>query len=60
MLFKLLEKNRLGPGQMFAIDLTKGILYKDQEIKQLLAEEYPYQDWIESTVFLDDIIKSNA
>jgi len=37
---KIIEKGKLGPGQIIAIDLKKGKLYKDKEIKDLLAKDY--------------------
>ena len=36
----IIEKGKLGPGQIIAIDLKKGKLYKDKEIKDLLAKDY--------------------
>ena len=46
----IIEKGRVGPGQMIAIDLKKGRLYYDREIKDKLAAENPYQDWIRNIV----------
>ncbi len=43
---RVAEKGRIGPGQMVAIDLAKGRLYRDREIKDRLAAEQPYGDWI--------------
>ena len=37
---KIIEKGKLGPGQIIAIDLKKGKLLKDKEIKDLLAKDY--------------------
>ena len=37
---KIIEKGKLGPGQIIAIDLRKGKLFKDKEIKDLLAKDY--------------------
>ena len=31
---KIIEKGKLGPGQIIAIDLKKGKLFKDKEIKR--------------------------
>ncbi len=36
----IIEKGKLGPGQIIAIDLKKGKLFKDEEIKDLLAKDY--------------------
>ena len=37
---KIIKKGKLGPGQIIAIDLKKGKLFKDKEIKDLLAKDY--------------------
>ncbi len=37
---KIIEKGKLGPGQIIAIDLKQGKLFKDKAIKDLLASEY--------------------
>ncbi|MDX2100285.1 MAG: glutamate synthase-related protein [Leptolyngbyaceae cyanobacterium bins.59] len=44
----ILEKGRLGPGQMIAVDLEKGELLKNWEIKQRVAQTYPYGEWLEA------------
>ncbi len=36
----IIEKGKLGPGQIIAIDLKKGKLFKDKEIKDYLAKDY--------------------
>ena len=37
---KIIEKGKLGPGQIIAIDLKKGKLFRDKEIKDYLAKDY--------------------
>ena len=37
---RIVEKGKLGPGQIIAIDLKKGKLFKDKAIKDLLAKDY--------------------
>jgi glutamate synthase (NADPH/NADH) large chain len=37
---KIIEKGKLGPGQIIAIDLKKGKLFRDKEIKDFLAKDY--------------------
>ncbi|MEK0444796.1 MAG: glutamate synthase large subunit [Verrucomicrobiota bacterium] len=44
---KVVEKGRLGPGEMIAIDTRAGRLMHDEEIKQRLAEEHPYGEWLQ-------------
>jgi glutamate synthase (ferredoxin) len=40
-------KGRLGPGQMIAVDLERGILITDHEIKATLAKRHPYAAWVD-------------
>ncbi len=37
---KILSKGRLGPGQLIAVNLKKGLIYKDKEIKDYLSKDY--------------------
>ena len=37
---KITSKGKLGPGQIIAIDLKKGKLFKDKEIKDYIANDY--------------------
>jgi glutamate synthase (ferredoxin) len=43
----ILEKGRLGPGQMIAVDLTTQEVLKNWEIKQRIAQQYPYGEWLQ-------------
>ena len=43
---EVVEKGRLGPGEMIAVDLKYGVLLRDQEIKASLAQRQPYQEWL--------------
>ena len=40
-------KGRMGPGQMIAVDLDEGRFYTDAEIKDRIAAEAPYGEWVE-------------
>jgi len=42
----VIEKGRLGPGEMIAVDTVAGKLLRDHEIKQSLAERKPYGEWL--------------
>ncbi|MFC7334609.1 glutamate synthase large subunit [Rhodocista pekingensis] len=53
----VVEKGRLGPGQMIAVDLAEGRLYKDREIKDKLAAQRPYGTWVKNITVLDDLVK---
>ena len=53
---KIVKKWRLQPGKMFMIDLEKGRIIDDAELKAGMAAEEPYGKWIEeSRVFLTDL-----
>ncbi len=41
------ERGRLGPGQMLSVDLAEGVLHHDREIKEKLAKQKPYRQWID-------------
>jgi glutamate synthase (NADPH/NADH) large chain len=57
---KILEKGRLGPGEMLAVDMDQPRLYKDRELKDLLADTQDYGAWIDRTVELDSLIRQDA
>jgi glutamate synthase domain-containing protein 2/glutamate synthase domain-containing protein 1/glutamate synthase domain-containing protein 3 len=42
----VVEKGRLGPGQMIAVDTALGLLLKDERIKREVATRKPYADWV--------------
>ncbi len=42
----IIEKGRLGPGQMIAVDLESHEVLKNWEIKQRIAKQHPYGEWL--------------
>ncbi|GER86994.1 glutamate synthase [Dictyobacter vulcani] len=44
----VVEKGRLGPGEMIAVDLERQLFLRDNDIKEALAQRQPYQEWLES------------
>jgi len=53
---KIIKKWRLQPGRMFLVDLEKGRIIDDEELKNTLAGAKPYADWIERIrVKLDEV-----
>ena len=46
----VVEKGRLGPGQMIAVDTAQGKLLKDSEIKHRVAAQKPYAEWVQKGV----------
>ena len=47
---EVVERGRLGPGEMLAVDLEHGVLLRDSTIKQKLAEQQPYQQWLDANL----------
>ncbi len=44
---RILHKGRLQPGRMFLVDTEQGRIVADEEIKQQIATEKPYRDWLD-------------
>lgn len=43
-------KDRLRPGKMLLVDTKKGVLIKDEELKEKYASEHPYGEWLDSNL----------
>ena len=43
----IVEKGRLGPGQMINVDLQTGEFKNNIEIKREIAARHPYQEWMD-------------
>jgi len=43
---RIIEKGRLGPGQMLAVDLEQGRLLRNWDVKQEVAARHPYGAWL--------------
>ncbi|RLQ92391.1 glutamate synthase large subunit [Falsibacillus albus] len=55
----IIYKDRLQPGKMLLIDIEKGKIIPDEEIKLQVAAEQPYRYWLtENKVELDEIPES--
>ena len=53
---KVVRKGRLQPGRMFLVDTEAGRIVDDDEIKDMLASERPYGEWLEDgQIDLDDL-----
>jgi glutamate synthase (NADPH/NADH) large chain len=53
---RIVKKWRLQPGKMFLVDLEKGRIIDDKELKDTLAAAKPYVEWIERIrVKLDEV-----
>ncbi|MEG4343639.1 glutamate synthase large subunit [Microcoleus sp. A003_D6] len=42
----IVEKGRLGPGQMIAVDLQTKEILKNWQLKQRIAKRHPYGEWL--------------
>ena len=53
----VVEKGRLGPGQMLAVDLVNGTLLDDDDIHDILKTRAPYKKWLKKGVrYLDSLL----
>ncbi|MDR2802292.1 MAG: glutamate synthase subunit alpha, partial [Prevotellaceae bacterium] len=52
------QKGRLQPGKMLMIDTQEGKIFYDAELKQALAAEHPYREWLEKNRIILSNIKS--
>ena len=50
---KILERGRIGAGQMVAVDTHEGRLYHHEELVDALAAQHPYREWLENVIDLD-------
>ncbi|MBZ9677524.1 glutamate synthase large subunit [Mesorhizobium sp. ES1-1] len=53
---RIVKKWRLQPGRMLLIDLEKGRIVSDEEIKSEIATRHPYKTWLANTqLILEDL-----
>ncbi|MDT0629036.1 glutamate synthase large subunit [Alteromonas sp. W364] len=46
----VLEKGRVGPGEMLAVDTYTGKIWRTNEIDEDLQTRHPYKEWLESHI----------
>ncbi|WP_338747791.1 glutamate synthase large subunit [Janibacter alittae] len=52
----VVAKGRLQPGRMFLVDTAEGRIIEDEEIKEQLATDHPYGQWLdEGRIMLADL-----
>ncbi|GGF08946.1 glutamate synthase [Aliidongia dinghuensis] len=56
----IVEKGRLGPGQMLGVDLRSGKLYRDDALKDLMCQDRPFSQWVKNITVLDSLIKQGG
>ncbi|MFN4244546.1 MAG: glutamate synthase large subunit [Brevinematia bacterium] len=47
---KVIEKGKLGPGEVIAVDLSNKSILKDSEIKKKYSTMYPYKDYVRNNI----------
>ncbi|UOF88663.1 glutamate synthase large subunit [Fodinisporobacter ferrooxydans] len=46
----IIRKGRLSPGRMLLVDLEEGRIIADEEIKEQVAKQYPYREWLDQSL----------
>ncbi|MGK7924359.1 MAG: glutamate synthase large subunit, partial [Spirulina sp.] len=44
---RIVKKGRLEPGRMFLVDMAKGRIVADEELKNEIINEHPYREWLD-------------
>jgi glutamate synthase (ferredoxin) len=57
---RVMEKGKLGPGQMILADLAQGKVWHNDEIKEYYASRHPYQDWLTASLHKIDSAREDA
>ncbi|MGE0173853.1 MAG: glutamate synthase large subunit [Oligoflexales bacterium] len=52
---RVIEKGRVGPGQMIAVNLHTGTFYRDEELKTVLAQTQDFSSWVQRIKHLGEI-----
>ena len=55
---QIIEKGRVGPGQMIGINFRESKFYKDEEIKLMLSSSKPFENWTKKITHLDKMVQS--
>ncbi|MBL1435674.1 MAG: glutamate synthase large subunit [Rhodobacteraceae bacterium] len=51
----IIHKGALGPGQMLAVDMVEGKIWKDTELKDMLSAAQPFGEWVSNITDLEKI-----
>ncbi|MFL5759995.1 MAG: glutamate synthase large subunit [Thermomicrobiales bacterium] len=43
---RIVEKGRLGPGQMIVVDTARGLVLRNDDIKEEVSDQAPYLEWL--------------
>ena len=55
---EILYKGRLGPGDIIGVNLKEGKLYENFDLKNKLANEFPYSEYVSKIIRIDKQITS--
>jgi len=55
---KIVEKGRVGPGQMIAINFKDGKFFSDSQIKNILSQSKPFDEWTKKIIHIDKLVQS--
>ncbi len=56
----VVEKGRIGPGQMIAVNLAEGRLYHDRALKDHVAAKAPFGEWVENIKTLESLPQGDS
>ncbi len=54
----VIQKGRVGPGQMIAVDLSNGKLFYDKDLKNQLSSLYPFEEWEKNIISIRDMSRT--
>ena len=54
----IIEKGRVGPGQLIAVNFNENKFYPDKEIKKFLANTKPFGNWTKKITHIDKLVES--
>jgi glutamate synthase domain-containing protein 2/glutamate synthase domain-containing protein 1/glutamate synthase domain-containing protein 3 len=57
---RIVEKGRLGPGMMIAVDTAEGRFLSNDEIKARFARRQPYKEWLADQLVRPHLLQLNA
>ncbi len=54
----ILERGRVGPGQMIAVNFDEGKFYLDSQLKDKLSQSKPFGEWTKKIQHIDKLVQS--
>ena len=55
---EIIQRGRVGPGQMIAINFKEEKFYSDQNIKSSLSNSRPFGEWTKKIIHIDKLVQS--